>query len=61
MKRIIARDVLLAYPDFSKKFELFTDSSDKQLGAVITQDGRPIAYYSCKLNSSQLNYTTTEK
>ena len=61
MKRIIARDVLLAYPDFSKKFELFTDASDKQLGAVIMQDGRPIAYYSRKLNSSQLNYTTTEK
>jgi hypothetical protein len=61
MKRILARDVLLAYPDFSKKFEIFTDASDKQLGAVITQEGRPIAYYSRKLNSSQLNYTTTEK
>ena len=61
MKKILARDVLLAYPDFSKKFEIFTDASDKQLGAVITQEGRPIAYYSRKLNSSQLNYTTTEK
>jgi len=61
MKKILARDVLLAYPDFSKKFEIFTDASDRQLGAVITQEGRPIAYYSRKLNSSQLNYTTTEK
>jgi RNase H-like domain found in reverse transcriptase len=54
IKRVIARDVHLAYPDFA-------DASDKQLGAVITHEGRPIAYYSCKLNSSQLNYTTTEK
>jgi RNase H-like domain found in reverse transcriptase/Reverse transcriptase (RNA-dependent DNA polymerase) len=61
IKRVIAREVLLAYPDFSKKFKIFTDASDKQLGAVITQEGRPIAYYSRKLNSSQLNYTTTEK
>jgi len=61
MKRIVATDVLLAYPDFSKKFEIYTDASDKQLGAVITQEGRPIAYYSRKLNASQLNYTTTEK
>jgi len=61
MKRIISRDVLLAYPDFSKKFEIYTDASDKQLGAVITQAGRPIAYYSRKLNTAQLNYTTTEK
>ncbi|MFM7543288.1 MAG: RNase H-like domain-containing protein [Ignavibacteria bacterium] len=61
MKKIMARDTLLAYPNFSKKFEIFTDASDQQLGAVITQEGRPIAYYSRKLNSSQLNYTTTEK
>jgi RNase H-like domain found in reverse transcriptase len=43
MKRIVATDVLLAYPDFSKQFEIYTDASDKQLGAVITQAGRPIA------------------
>jgi RNase H-like domain found in reverse transcriptase len=61
MKRIVATDVLLAYPDFSKKFEIYTDASDKQLGAVITQEGHPIAYYSSKLNTSQLNYTNTEK
>jgi RNase H-like domain found in reverse transcriptase len=61
MKKILVRDVLLAYPDFSKKFKIFTDASNKQLGAVITLEGQPIAYYSRKLNSSQLNYTTTEK
>ena len=31
------------------------------LGAVISQKGKPIAFYSRKMNSAQQNYTTTEK
>ena len=61
IKRIVAREVLLAFPDFSKPFEIYTDASKYQLGAAITQNQRPIAYYSRKLNSAQLNYTTTER
>ncbi len=37
-KATIAKEVVLAYPDFSKPFEIYTDASTKQLGAVITQD-----------------------
>ena len=61
IKRILGRKVLLSYPDFSKPFEIHTDASDYQLGAVIHQDGKPIAFYSKKPNSAQRNYTTTEK
>ena len=53
--------MLLAYPDFSKTFEIHTDASDYQLGAVISQEGKPIAFYSRKLNNAQTRYTTTEK
>ena len=31
------------------------------MGAVISQNDKPIAFYSRKLNSAQRNYTTTEK
>ena len=61
IKCIVAREVLLAYPAFDKPFEIYTDASKAQLGAVITQDDKPIAFYSRKLNSAQLNYTTTER
>ena len=52
---------MLTYPDWSKPFDLHTDASDYQLGAVISQEGKPIAFFSRKLNSAQKNYTTTEK
>jgi hypothetical protein len=59
--RIMAREVLLSYPDFSKPFEIHTDASKYQMGAVLHQDNKPIAFYSKKLNSSQQKYTTTEQ
>jgi hypothetical protein len=36
-KATIAKEVVLAYPDYSQVFEIFTDVSQTQLGAVITQ------------------------
>ena len=50
-----------AYPDFNAPFEIHTDALKLQIGAVISQKGKPIAFYSQKMNSAQQNYTTTEK
>ena len=52
---------MLNYPNFSKEFEIHTDASDKQLGAVIAQDGKPVAFYSRRLSSAQEKYTVTER
>ena len=58
---MIGREVLLAYADFNALFEIYTDASKLKIGAVISQKGNPIAFYSLKINSAQQNYTTTEK
>ena len=61
MKRMVSEETFLNYPDWSKKFTVHTDASDKQLGAVISQDNKPIAFFSRRLSKAQRNYTTTEK
>ncbi len=60
VKATIARDVVLAYPDYSEVFEIYTDASSKQLGAVITQKNMPIAFFSRKLSVAQRKYSVTE-
>jgi hypothetical protein len=61
MKCIISRETLLAYPNFNKPFIIHTNASHTQLGAVISQDNKPIAFYSRKLNPAQTRYTVTER
>ena len=61
MKRVMATETLLAFPDFNKTFVIHTDASKTQLGAIISQEGKPIAFYSRKLNPAQTRYTTTER
>ena len=43
--RVVACDTLLAYPDFNEWFNIHADASEFQLGAVIIQKGKPIAFY----------------
>jgi RNase H-like domain found in reverse transcriptase/Reverse transcriptase (RNA-dependent DNA polymerase) len=61
MKKIMSKEVLLAYPDFNEEFVIHTDASHTQLGAVISQKGRPIAFYSRKLKPEQTRDSTTER
>eukprot|EP00804_Cyclotella_cryptica_P008089 CCRYP_004582-RA/>CCRYP_004582-RA protein AED:0.31 eAED:0.25 QI:0/0/0/1/0/0/2/0/310 len=60
VKTSIAKDVVLAYPDYSMEFEIYTDASSKQLGSVITQGNRPLAFFSRKLSTTQQKYSVTE-
>ncbi len=59
VKATIARDETLAYPDYSQGFKIYTDGSKRHLGAVITQNNRPIAFFSRKLSACQQKYSVT--
>lgn len=45
--------VLLA-PDSTKPYEVVTDSCKKSIGAVLMQEGRPIAFESRKMIPAEL-------
>jgi hypothetical protein len=60
VKKIITKEVVLAYPDFTKPFEIYTNASTKQLGVVITQDNRPVAFFNRELSGAQSKYTVTK-
>ena len=61
MKKLVSRETLLSYPNFNESFEIHTDESKLQLGSVINQKGKPNAFYSRKLNPTQVNNTTIER
>ena len=61
LKSVMAANYLNAYPDYNKPFEIYTNTSNYQLGAAIIQDKTPIAYWSRSLQPTQMKYTTTEK
>jgi hypothetical protein len=61
IKKVISQEVLLRFPDFTKPFDIHTDASDLQLGAVISQSNHPLAFYSRKLSPTQQRYTTSER
>jgi hypothetical protein len=51
---------LLRTPDKRLPYDV-TDACDLGLGAVLLQEGHPVAFESRKLNSAELNYNVTEK
>jgi hypothetical protein len=56
----MAQETIMAYPNFKIPFKIHTDASAYQLGACISQNGKPIAFYSQKMTPAQPRYTTTE-
>ena len=56
IKKVMTKETILTSPNFNEVFEIHTDTSDRQLGAIIYQNGKPLSFYSRKRSSSQRNY-----
>jgi hypothetical protein len=48
---------VLAPPELGKPFEVVSDASGFRLGAILLQDGHPVAFKSRKLLPAEQNYT----
>ena len=65
LKEKLTTAPILIYPDFTKLFLLYTDTSYQDLGAVLAQldeEGHKhvIAYASCSFVGAEYNYSATE-
>ena len=53
-------DALLNYPNFNRPFDIHTYSSSYQTGAVISQNNKPLVYWSKMLSKTHQQYPITD-
>jgi len=63
LKETLTSASCLALPDPDDEFEITTNASEdaKTIGAMLTQNGHPVAFESTKLNVHQFNYSVHDK
>lgn len=61
IKKVLCSDQVLRYFDISKEVNLQVDASKGGLGAVLLQEGQPVAYASRALTETECNYPQIDK
>jgi transposase InsO family protein len=61
IKEVLTSTPVLAYFDASKSHIIQTDASEKGLGGVLLQEGRPVMYISRSLTPTEANYSNIER
>ena len=61
LKKAMVNPPVLTLPDFSKPFVVETDASNTRIGAVLMQEGHPLAYISKALSPKHQGLLVYEK
>ena len=61
LKKALSEAPILRSPDLDLPMEVTTDASGYAIGAVLSQENRPIAFYSRKMSPAEVNYPVHEQ
>ena len=61
LKDALVSPQVLAVPDFTKPWEVWTDASGFCCGGILLQEGRPVAFHSKMMDETQKRYPTHDR